>query len=297
MPAGGRSFDGGGAGGNSKQSPSLGRVPRLLQRPFDPPAGEWLSCASFPHTSLMARRNSSAQITVSSQPDASGTVSMHVTLNTTSDAVRHHQSPLPPPCPAVAQAGADFSARNAQLETPLHHACNMMDVAIIAILLHRGADESARNSNRQTCADVLGHGLDEGPGGERGDPALRERITAMLAKAPAERNWRRRSWIVMMRVREASRMRDRHSGEGRTARDRSDGSASAEGAEASVPEAVVEGRDEKQRCRDQGHGHGGIEGVDGVGATGVVEEGIRSCVAWVVRAQEEGIFREVVAFL
>lgn len=211
--------------------------------------------------------------------------------------------PNPPPTstPAShAQAGADFSARNAQLETPLHHACSMMDVAIIAILLQCGADESARNSTNKTCGEVLGNGLDEGPGGERGDPALRERISAMLAKAPAERNWRRRSWIVMMRVREALWMRDRHSGGnregGRMVGDSSRGSSEAV-CEASATKTAVGGRDEKQRCREQGHADGGKEGVDGGGATGVAEEGIRSCVAWVVRAQEEGIFREVVAFL
>ncbi len=209
-----------------------------------------------------------------------------------------------------AQAGADFSAKNAQLETPLHHACSMMDIAIVAILLNRGADESARNSNNETCADVLGHGLDEEAGGGRGDPGIRKQIAAMLARAPAERAWRRRSWIVMMRSREDLSAFSEDDGIEGGDKGKKPSSASslalalvaAGGTVAARSSASGDGRDEKHRCRAGKGGTGKedthVQGVDKDGANVLgLDTGLQSCVTWVVRAQEEGIFREVVAFL
>lgn len=164
----------------------------------------------------------------------------------------------------------------------------------MALLLHQGADESSRNINNQTCADVLGHGLDEHEGGERGDPVVRQRISAMLARAPAERAWRRRSWIVMMR-----------------ARNTSSGAWDAEGGEnghmASDMLAVTvvgfkgvnkaaDGRDEKQRCCGPENGEKQDKSQGNVDSVGN-DKGLQACVAWVVRAPEEGLFRDVVSFL
>lgn len=185
------------------------------------------------------------------------------------------------------QAGADISARNAQQETPLHHACSMMDIAIVALLLHRGADESMTNGNDETCADVLGHGLDEHAGGERGDTFLRQRISAMLARAPAERAWRRRSWIVMMRARNA------HLG----ACDAEGGETEETTSDIFALEQAVNDRDEKHRCCGTKNGERqdqSRETFDDTVGTDII---LQAGVAWVVQAHEEGIFREVVSFL
>lgn len=193
------------------------------------------------------------------------------------------------------QAGADFSARNAQQETPLHHACCMMDIAIVSILLHEGADEAARNINNQTCSEVVGHGLDEEAGGrERGDPAIRKRISTMLARAPAERAWRRRSWIVMMRAREAAWQGDCSEGYGKGQKT-TDIFGLAEAAGTAATQAVG-GREGKHRCSERENGDGRDSRKHGIGAVGGNDE-LLSCVAWVVRTYEEGIFREAVSFL
>lgn len=194
----------------------------------------------------------------------------------------------------------------------------MMDIAIVAILLNRGADESARNSNNQTCADVLGHGLDEeaGAGGERGDPGIRKQIAAMLARAPAERAWRRRSWIVMMRSLEDLSAFSEDDGidiEGNEKGKKPSGGPSlalasspllqpAAGTVVAKSPTPGGGRDEKHRFREGRGGEGEedihVQGVDKDGANVLgVDTRLQSCVTWVVRAQEEGIFREVVAFL
>lgn len=166
-----------------------------------------------------------------------------------------------------------------------------MDIAIVAMLLRRGADETARNFNNQTCAEVLGHGMDEEAGGrEHGDPAIRKRISTMLARAPAERTWRRRSWIVMMRAFEADWQQRCAEGyeKGQKA---TDIFGLGEAAGTALTQAVG-GREEKSRCseRKQDRRKPGIVSV------GMNHE-LYSCIAWVVRSHEEGIFREVVSFL
>ena len=197
-----------------------------------------------------------------------------------------------------AQAGADFSAKNAQLETPLHHACSMMDIAIVAILLNRGADESAKNSNNQTCADVLGHGLDEEAGGQRGDPSVRKQVATMLARAPAERAWRRRSWIVMMRSREDLSALSDDVVQGSEKGKKASSSLALEAAACTVAAKPGGDRDEEHTCRVEGKENVHVQGGNKGGANVLaVDTGLRSCVSWVVRAHEEGIFREVVAFL
>lgn len=169
-----------------------------------------------------------------------------------------------------------------------------MDLAIVTLLLHRGADESSRNTNNQTCADVLGHGLDEHAIGERGDPVVRQRISAMLAKAPAERAWRRRSWIIMMRARNARSGAWGAEGdeEGDTI---SDMFGLAE-ADFTAMANAVDGREEKHRCRGKESGEW-QDKIQDCTTTVDADKGLQACVAWVVRAYEEGIFREVVSFL
>lgn len=170
----------------------------------------------------------------------------------------------------------------------------MMDVAIVALLLHRGADESLRNISGQTCADVLGLGLDEQAGGERGDPLVRQRISVMLAKAPAERAWRRRSWIVLMRSRN-TRSGAWDAAEG-TEMGKTTSDVALKEADPTVVTKAVDGGDEKHRCCGTENGERQDNTLASI-YTGGTDNGLQVCVSWVVRAHEEGIFREVVSFL
>lgn len=184
---------------------------------------------------------------------------------------------------SLLRAGADVSARNVNRETPLHHASMMMDLAIVEVLLRHGGDEAARDSDNQTPSDVLGQALDDEMGRNGGSPELRERIATLLARAPAERAWRRRSWLVMMRARVFmighqkapwSEMRGTAKGEasqGRAARRRD----LARGSICKV---------------EQAREFYGTEGIVGAGKKAPF-------VRWLVGAQEVGIFRNVVSFL
>ncbi|CAN0302000.1 unnamed protein product [Ascophyllum nodosum] len=196
---------------------------------------------------------------------------------------------------ALLQAGAEVSTRNVNRESPLHLACMMLDLAIVEILLSRGADETAPNSDDHTPYDVLGHGLDESAGSAAGggDLETRDRIAAVLARAPAERNWRRRSWLVMMRARASS---------------------VATGPDFRAREGGGDGEKEAYRRRacsetsravmatGSTRGDVGVEaGVvlcneDGAGSS-CADGTLAAYVSWVVRVQEEGIFRHVTAFV
>lgn len=271
---------GGDAGGNTKQSFTLGGVSRVVQRPCDPPPGE--SGFDLPTQNDFRRCGPVCAVFLTA---------IAIALYSRwcfwcSPALRCFLSGL------FAKAGADVSARNAQQETPLHHACSMMDVAIVALLLHHGADEFSRNINNQTCADVLGHGLDEHAGGERGDPVIRQRTSTMLARAPAERAWRRRSWIVMMRAHNTKPGAWDAEG-GKTS---SDTLSVVEGVDSTVTAKAVDGPDEKHRCCGTGHGETPDKSQASADVVGT-DKGLEACVAWIVRANEEGIFREVVSFL
>lgn len=210
---------------------------------------------------------------------------------------------------ALLHAGADVSMRNANRESPLHHACMMLDLPVVEELLRRDADETARNNDGHTPRDVLGHGLDENAGGVGGDPEMHDRIAAVLARAPAERNWRRRSWLVVMRERNVSSTI--------TTVGDDDGVGALFDSHAEKGDWDCSGG-----CKKEGRGRttyfettergilaaspieGDMEVVvgeayseDGESVSRVVDEVLASYVYWVVGVQEEGIFRHVISFL
>ncbi|CAN0422767.1 unnamed protein product [Ectocarpus sp. 8 AP-2014] len=70
-------------------------------------------------------------------------------------------------------------------------------VASVEILLRWGADEKLTNEDEETPADVLGE-WEENSNDEE-FKADNQRIRRMLARAPADRSWRRRGWLVLSR--------------------------------------------------------------------------------------------------
>lgn len=180
---------------------------------------------------------------------------------------------------ALLEAGANLSMRNVNGESPLHHACMMMDLAVVETLLRCGADEKARNNDDNTPTQVLGRGLHDQEEGTRGNSHVRAYISTMLARAPIERAWRRRSWLVVMRSRHFYWSHQ----EGNTG-DSYISAVTVSG----VPGAVYD----REECFGQGD-----VGVEEESVVGAAFHRLISCVGWIVRVQEEGIFRNVASFL
>ncbi|CAM9192128.1 unnamed protein product, partial [Ectocarpus fasciculatus] len=84
-------------------------------------------------------------------------------------------------------------ARDLGDDTPLHTASSWSSVTGVELLLRWGADEQLTNKSGDTPADIVGAwGLvyDEVDADD-------QRIRRMLARAPADRSWRRRGWLVL----------------------------------------------------------------------------------------------------
>ena len=114
---------------------------------------------------------------------------------------------------ALLQGGASVDVRMSGDYTPLHLACQESCVCNVEALLHWGADETLTTSSGETAEDMLGEWdrrdlsgdededahiyADSSEGQERS--ANDQRIRHMLARAPADRCWRRRGWLVLAR--------------------------------------------------------------------------------------------------
>lgn len=134
----------------------------------------------------------------------------------------------------------------------LHAACEFQTDGFptaIDVLLREGADETAVDSFGDTPLQLLG----DGPGSVED----RERARTFLVRAPQDRAWRRRSWLVMLRSRDLNKKRG-----GKDAR------------EGSVVKAP--------RVERVGDG---------------VEAAFEAHVGFLVGLEEDGVFRIVVSFL
>ncbi|CAN0557521.1 unnamed protein product [Ectocarpus sp. 12 AP-2014] len=99
---------------------------------------------------------------------------------------------------ALLEGGANIHARAARGGTPLHVACMRSSVSIVELLLRWGADEKLTTNDGDTPADVIG-ALQQGDLDDEEREADNQRIRRMLARAPADRSWRRRGWLVLSR--------------------------------------------------------------------------------------------------
>lgn len=103
-------------------------------------------------------------------------------------------------------AGADVETRNSAGYTPLRIAVTELFPDAVRVLLRHGADETSISNDDSTMAASLREARDfyrdrVGPGGAPAVEALVSHVSDMLARAPADRAWRRRGWLVMLRRR------------------------------------------------------------------------------------------------
>ncbi|CAN0198480.1 unnamed protein product, partial [Ectocarpus sp. 4 AP-2014] len=113
---------------------------------------------------------------------------------------------------ALLEGGANVNARDVFDQTPLHVACARSSVNGVEFLLCWGADEKLTDVDGETPADAIGNvdseeetppDVTDAPEENRGKDeeieADQQRIRQMLARAPADRSWRRRRWLVLSR--------------------------------------------------------------------------------------------------
>ncbi|CAN0205389.1 unnamed protein product, partial [Ectocarpus fasciculatus] len=95
------------------------------------------------------------------------------------------------------QLGANVNSKNERGENPLYTACLFGHDDAVDLLLRWGADETTVNSHGETVASMVIRRTAEVP------EALRsrlQRISELLARAPQDRAWRRRGFLVLCRA-------------------------------------------------------------------------------------------------
>ncbi|CAM9139016.1 unnamed protein product [Ectocarpus fasciculatus] len=178
---------------------------------------------------------------------------------------------------------ADVHARDADNDndTPLHVAVRQAGVEgafeIVQELLLHGADEGQKNDSGLTPASVVGSAAAAGVG----DPALPVLVelallpvAELLARAPADRAWRRRGLLILCCAR---LKKEKSSGKEKKRKDEKQRAGGGEG-------VVVDSRGTSDGGREGQERRGEKDSFDGV-------------VAWLVGVSEEGLFRTVVGFL
>ncbi|CBN73782.1 ankyrin repeat protein [Ectocarpus siliculosus] len=184
--------------------------------------------------------------------------------------------------------GTSLTAQDTEGTTPLHRACYRQDIGVEAtvdLLLQWGADETAVHNDGNTPADWLVENNNEN--GTTCSTAEIGRVRLLLARAPANRAWRRRCWLVMLRscakTARATTDKTGDADEGSNdVGDRKDGKC--KGARRENGESAGGG----VRSRMNGAGEVGVEG----GASGLA-----SIVASVVGLGPEEVFRSILSFL
>ncbi len=166
---------------------------------------------------------------------------------------------------ALLELGANVHARDRQVRTPLHRACLSSSVGAVELLLRWGADEKLVDNDGKTAGDLL----DFWGAGSEERQADDERVRHMLARAPADRSWRRRGWLVLARSIPAK------------AHFAIDSSSDSDGSSAKV--AKTSGNDSS--------------GSSSAGGTGDDTIEIRRLLGRVIGLDADGVFRLVVGFL
>ncbi|CAM9398725.1 unnamed protein product, partial [Hapterophycus canaliculatus] len=100
---------------------------------------------------------------------------------------------------ALVESGANVEATTALGETPLHKACKALRVSAVQQLLRYGANQAAVDVGGRTPAALTAQLFQSQCPGMFRD--MLQRILSLLATAPADRTWRRRGWLLMLRSR------------------------------------------------------------------------------------------------
>ncbi|CAM9227563.1 unnamed protein product [Ectocarpus fasciculatus] len=180
---------------------------------------------------------------------------------------------------ALLEGGADVGAEDVYRLTPLHRACSKSNAAAVELLLRWGADETIVDEDGETAADVVGtwdHSNDDD--GSIDDEQLKadgQRIRQMLARAPADRSWRRRGWLVLCRSCPTKVQISKDSSNGSNSSNGSSGCRTVKAAKAS----------------EEDSGGGGEEDGDDARTY------FLRLVDRIVGLQADGVFRKVVGFL
>lgn len=101
---------------------------------------------------------------------------------------------------ALLEAGANIEARTCLGETPLHEACKALRVSAVQQLLRFGADDGAGDRGGRTPSALTSALLQSQCPGMFRD--MLKIILQLLAAAPADKVWRRRGWLLMLRARQ-----------------------------------------------------------------------------------------------
>lgn len=107
------------------------------------------------------------------------------------------------------EAGADVSSVNADDETPLHYACETMNAGIVELLLRFNADETLTCNRGNTAKDTIARPKNNLPVDQVAVDqdsevygGVRKHIISLLDAAPANKAWRNRGWLVILRARQ-----------------------------------------------------------------------------------------------
>lgn len=105
---------------------------------------------------------------------------------------------------ALLEGEANVNVLDESKQTPLHIACLKSKVHTVELLLQWGADEMLTNEDSQTPGELVGQWNDDDDDDDDGSgddehKVNEQRVRHMLARAPADRSWRRRGWLVLCR--------------------------------------------------------------------------------------------------
>lgn len=183
---------------------------------------------------------------------------------------------------ALMRRGAGLNTRSVNGHTALHHACIRKGTGVettVDLLLRWGASEALVNRSGRSPADLLCDEAHPAEGERCSDEEL-ERARALLARAPADRVWRRRCWLVMLRARAET------TGTSYVADDSSSKEES--------------GRSTKLKVEGAGDGDGGgvvCGGRRDDGEMAAVTGSFSDVVGALIGLRPQGVFRVVVGFL
>eukprot|EP00752_Nemacystus_decipiens_P004658 g4248.t1 len=192
---------------------------------------------------------------------------------------------------ALLGRGADVNKTMRRGHTPLHRACRFRKEGLgtaVDLLLRWGASETAVNDEGETPADMFEKGRHPRPN-SCSDAEL-ERARILLARAPADRAWRRRCWLVMLR----SRTEKERSGRPGADSSSTSSSSTSTRTEGGGDRNKVGRTDTADRWGPGGRGAGRAGAEEGEAAAG---DSLSGWVAALLGLESEGLFRAIVGFL